>query len=95
MSERHEYFKDKQRLQDSYSFRCVSQIKGIIWEMLDFFKNIVDNEINNVSTVPLVLNEEKDKEVIFGGNFCDFSLVQAVDMLNMGLNEIGSISDVK
>lgn len=91
LSEQHSYHISKQRLQDSYSFRCVSQILGISFEMFDKLKDVLNKEINKVSTVPLVFGAE---DVLFAGNFSDFNLISVLDMMNICINEIGTLSDV-
>ena len=76
LSELHNFHISKQRLQDSYSFRCVSQILGISFEMFDKLKDIVNKEINKVSTVPVVFGTD---DVLFGGNFSDFYYILKVN----------------
>lgn len=60
--------------------------------MFDKLKSILNQEINKVSTVPVVFGEE---DVLFAGNFSDFNLVSVLDMTNLSINEIGTLSDVK
>lgn len=54
-----EFFPKKGRLQDSYSFRCVCQIHGIVLETLENTREIINREINSVSTRPLVFPTRK------------------------------------
>lgn len=97
-----EFFLKKGRLQDSYSFRCVCQIHGIILETLNNTKNVINKEINSVSTRPLVLpileNQEDlielEELILFGGNFSDVAINKSLDKLCMAIHEIGSLSDV-
>ena len=55
-------FPTKGRLQDSYSFRCVCQIHGIVLETLENAKETINRELNSVSTRPLVFPTRKDLE---------------------------------
>lgn len=97
------FFEKKGRLQDSYSFRCVCQIHGVILETLENARSILNKELNSVSTRPLVFPAPKEVEqslndlenlVIFGGNFTDVAISKCIDRLCMAVNEIGSLSDV-
>ena len=56
-------FDKKGRLQDAYSFRCVCQIHGIVLETLQNAQKIMNEELNSVSTRPLVYPTKEQNEI--------------------------------
>ena len=56
------------RVQDSYSFRCVPQVHGPVIDMLREARRIMSIEINSATDNPLVFSEGT-RSILSGGNF--------------------------
>lgn len=83
--------REKEHVQDPYSFRCVPQVhgasKGAIKHMIEVF----EVEINAATDNPVVL--AKEGAVISAGNFHGQPLALALDYGAIALHEYGSISE--
>lgn len=82
---------DNKAVQDPYSFRCIPQVHGASYDLIEFVKNIVETEINSVTDNPLVFPDEDI--ILSGGNFHGQILSNAFDMLALALNQLASISE--
>lgn len=78
-------------VQDPYSFRCIPQVHGAVYDALKYITGIMETEINAVTDNPLIFPEE-DK-VISGGNFHGETLALALDQLALAMHELGNISE--
>lgn len=83
--------KVKEHVQDPYSFRCVPQVHGASWQVIQHVKQIVETELNAVTDNPNVFPE--DDAILSGGNFHGQPLALAMDYLAIGLHELGHISE--
>jgi histidine ammonia-lyase len=79
------------RVQDPYSFRCIPQVHGASWGVLEHVQQVVETEINSVTDNPTVFVEEN--LILSGGNFHGQPLALAFDYLALALSELGSISE--
>ncbi len=77
------------RVQDAYSLRCIPQIQGPAWEVLDFAAQSLEIEINSATDNPLLFGEE----ALSGGNFHGEPLGLAADYLKIALAEVGALSE--
>jgi histidine ammonia-lyase len=82
---------EKEHVQDPYSFRCIPQVHGATWDVLNNVKNIVETEINSVTDNPIIF--PKEGKIISGGNFHGQPLALSLDFLAIALAETGSISE--
>lgn len=83
--------REKQHVQDPYSFRCVPQVHGATKDTIDYVKKVMVTEINSVTDNPnIFINEE---EIISGGNFHGQPLALALDYLKIAMAELGNISE--
>ena len=83
--------KEKEHVQDPYSFRCMPQVHGASKGVVSHVKDVFTTEINSVTDNPTIfINDDK---VISGGNFHGQPLAMAMDYLAIGLSELGSISE--
>ena len=80
-----------ERVQDSYSLRCVPQILGGVSDAFDDLRRRLEIEVNAASDNPLVFPEER--EIIAAGNFHGESLALALDLFGMALSEIASLAE--
>ena len=88
-SEIMESHKNCPKVQDAYSLRCMPQVFGAMYEVLDFIHHILQVEINSATDNPLIF----DGDVISGGNFHGEPVALAMDMLNIVLTKISSFSE--
>ena len=83
--------KEKQHVQDPYSFRCMPQVHGATKDTIRFVTQAFLTEINAVTDNPNVFVEED--AIISGGNFHGQPLALALDFLAIALSELGNISE--
>ena len=83
--------KEKNHVQDPYSFRCMPQVHGASKDVVDHVQDVFTTEINSVTDNPTVFVEED--QIISGGNFHGQPLAMAMDYLAIGVSELASISE--
>lgn len=83
--------KEKQHIQDPYSFRCMPQVHGASIDAIAHVKQVVERELNSVSDNPLIFPDE-DK-IISAGNFHGQPLAISYDYLAIALAELANISE--
>jgi len=83
--------RDKEHIQDPYSFRCIPQVHGAVKDAVKYVSKVVETEINSVTDNPTVFPDED--LIISGGNFHGEPLALSLDFLAMALSELGSISE--
>ena len=80
-----------ERIQDSYSLRCIPQIHGASKDAIDYVCSKVEIEINSVTDNPLIFPNEKDH--IEGGNFHGQPMALSMDFMAIALSELASVSE--
>lgn len=83
--------RDKQHVQDPYSFRCIPQVHGACEDALDYIETTICNEINAVTDNPTLFPDSGG--ILSGGNFHGQPLAFVLDHLCIVMAEIGSISE--
>lgn len=83
--------KEKEHVQDPYSFRCIPQVHGAVKDAMHYVTNVLHIEINSVTDNPTVFPDED--LVISGGNFHGEPLALAFDYMGVALAELGNISE--
>ncbi len=83
--------REKQHVQDPYSFRCIPQVHGASKDALDYCETIIEREINAVTDNPTIFPESDD--VVSAGNFHGQPLAITMDFLGIAMAEMGSISE--
>lgn len=78
------------RVQDSYSLRCMPQVHGASRTAWLHLKELTEIEINSVTDNPIILGSF---DTISGGNFHGQPLAMALDYAAVAASEIGNISD--
>ena len=79
------------RVQDSYSLRCVPQVHGAIRESLRHVREIVEIELNSVTDNPLIFSDEETTRS--GGNFHGEPIALVMDYLGIAMADLGNISE--
>ncbi|MBI2845136.1 MAG: histidine ammonia-lyase [Chloroflexi bacterium] len=85
--------KDRKRVQDAYSLRCIPQVHGAVREALAHAQEIVEIELNSASDNPLVFWDGGNPMALSGGNFHGEPLALALDYLTIAITELGNISE--
>lgn len=78
--------KNCDRVQDSYSFRCVPQVVGPAYAILHQAERLLEDEANSVSDNPIVFVEKK--ELVSGGHFHAHSVSLAADTMAMAVTTL-------
>ncbi|WP_409288716.1 histidine ammonia-lyase [Peribacillus sp. SCS-37] len=79
------------RVQDAYSLRCIPQVHGASWQVLDYVKEKLEIEMNAATDNPLIFDD--GNKVISGGNFHGQPIAFAMDFLKIGVAELANISE--
>jgi histidine ammonia-lyase len=82
---------DCQKVQDSYSLRCMPQVHGATKTALKHIRQVLETELNSVTDNPLVF--AKEQEVLSGGNFHGQPVALAMDYLGIAAAELADISE--
>ena len=85
------FTKEKEQVQDPYSFRCIPQVHGACKDAVEYAEQIVTREINGVTDNPNIFAD--DDAILSGGNFHGEPLALCLDFLAIALSEIGNISE--
>ncbi len=85
------FFREKEQVQDPYSFRCIPQVHGACRDAIAYCRTIVEREINGVSDNPNVFVD--DDQIVSGGNFHGEPLALTLDFLAIALSELGNIAE--
>lgn len=81
----------EKRVQDAYSLRCIPQVHGATWQVLNYVKEKLEIEMNAATDNPLIF--EGGKKVISGGNFHGQPIAFAMDFLGIAIAELANISE--
>lgn len=79
------------RVQDSYSLRCIPQIHGASRDTIDYVCSVVETEINSVTDNPLIFTEDGD--YLEGGNFHGQPIALVMDFMAIALSELANVSE--
>lgn len=83
--------REKDHIQDPYSFRCIPQVHGATKDTINYVASVLLTEINSVTDNPTIFPDE-DK-IVSGGNFHGQPLAISFDFLAIALSELGNISE--
>ena len=79
------------RVQDAYSLRCIPQVHGASWQVLDYVKEKLEIEMNAATDNPLIFDD--GEKVISGGNFHGQPIAFAMDFMKIAVAELANISE--
>ena len=88
---RKSHIDDDNRVQDSYSLRCIPQIHGASRDAINYVCSKVEIEINSVTDNPLIFPADGDH--IEGGNFHGQPMALALDFMKIALSELASVAE--
>ncbi|MEB7038731.1 histidine ammonia-lyase [Staphylococcus gallinarum] len=81
------------RVQDAYTLRCIPQIHGASFQVLNYVKEKLEFEMNAANDNPLIFDEGDETLVISGGNFHGQPVAFALDFLKLGVSELANVSE--
>lgn len=81
----------EKRVQDAYSLRCIPQVHGASWQVLNYVKEKLEIEMNAATDNPLIF--DNGEIVVSGGNFHGQPIAFAMDFLKIGMAELANISE--
>lgn len=81
----------KKHVQDPYSFRCIPQVHGAVWDALAFVLPVLETEINSATDNPTIFPDED--LIISAGNFHGEPIAMPMDYLALALSELANISE--
>lgn len=79
------------RVQDAYSLRCIPQVHGASWQVLDYVREKLEIEMNAATDNPLIFDD--GEKVISGGNFHGQPIAFAMDFMKIAMAELANISE--
>lgn len=79
------------RVQDAYSIRCIPQIHGASWQVLNYVKEKLEIEMNAATDNPLIFDD--GELILSGGNFHGQPIAFAMDFLKIGVAELANVSE--
>ncbi len=82
---------DCEEVQDFYSIRCMPQVHGSLWDILEFSENIVSRELNSTTDNPLTFTDSG--EILSGGNFHAAPLAHAMDYMAIAITDVAAMSE--
>jgi len=88
---RKSHLTNDERVQDSYSIRCIPQIHGASRDTINYVSSLVEVELNSVTDNPLIFPDDQDH--IEGGNFHGQPIALAMDFLSIALSELANVSE--
>lgn len=81
-------------IQDPYSFRCIPQVHGAVWEELHHAEQVLTDEINAVTDNPLVVvDEDFSGEVFNCGHFHAIYPARVSDKIATAVTTLASITE--
>ncbi len=79
------------RVQDSYSLRCVPQIHGASRDAIDYVCSQIEIEMNSANDNPLIFPNDGDH--VEGGNFHGQPVALPLDFMKIALAELANVSE--
>lgn len=81
----------KAHVQDPYSFRCIPQVHGAVYDAIQFVRGAITDEINAPTDNPTIFPD--DDIIVSAGNFHGEPIALPMDYLAIALTELSSISE--
>ncbi|PNZ34143.1 histidine ammonia-lyase [Staphylococcus lutrae] len=81
------------RVQDPYTLRCIPQIHGASFQVIQYVREKLEFEMNAANDNPLIFSEDDETLVISGGNFHGQPIAFALDFLKIGTSELANVAE--
>jgi histidine ammonia-lyase len=85
------HIENDNRVQDSYSIRCIPQIHGASKDAVNYVCSRVEIELNSVNDNPLIFPDDRDH--LEGGNFHGQPMALAMDFMSIALSELANVAE--
>lgn len=82
------YAPDSFRIQDSYAFRCLPQVQGVLRDALSHLEGVLEVELNAASENALMV----DGDALTTGNFHAVQLAAVLDYVRNAISQVASLS---
>ena len=79
------------RLQDRYSLRCAPHIIGVIEDSLDWWRMMIENELNSANDNPII--DAEGEHVLHGGHFYGGHIAAVMDSMKTAVANIADLLD--
>ena len=79
------------KVQDAYSIRCLPQVVGAFFDVLEYVGKIITVEINSAVDNPLIFPEEE--KILSGGNFHGEYVALALEYLTLVLADLSTFAE--
>ena len=79
------------RLQDRYSIRCAPHVIGVLQDSLNFFRTMIETELNSANDNPLI--DVTREKIIHGGNFYGGHIAFAMDSMKTLIANVADLLD--
>lgn len=83
--------REKEHVQDPYSFRCIPQVHGAVKDNLRYVRSVIEAEINSATDNPNIFPDED--MIISAGNFHGEPIAIPMDTLAIAMSELANISE--
>lgn len=83
--------REKEHVQDPYSFRCIPQVHGTVKDNLRYVRSVIEAEINSATDNPNIFPDEDT--IISAGNFHGEPIAIPMDTLAIAMSELANISE--
>jgi len=80
-----------ERVQDFYSIRCMPQVHGSLFDLINYSEQILMREANSTTDNPVTLIDED--LIISGGNFHAAPIAHVMDFLAIALSDVAAMSE--
>ena len=83
--------RNSNRLQDRYSLRCAPHIIGVIEDSLDWWRMMIENELNSANDNPII--DAEGEHVLHGGHFYGGHIAAVMDSMKTAVANIADLLD--
>lgn len=78
-----------ERIQDLYSIRCAPHVIGVIYDAADFFRTVIETEMNSANDNPII--DPETSSIYHGGHFYGGHICFVMDSLK---NLVANVADL-
>ncbi len=83
--------RNSDRLQDRYSIRCAPHVIGVVQDSLDWFRTMIENELNSANDNPIIDGE--GQHVMHGGHFYGGHIATVMDTMKTQVANLADLLD--
>lgn len=83
--------KNSDRLQDRYSLRCAPQVIGVINDSMNWYQQMIENELNSANDNPIIDGE--NQLILHGGHFYGGHIASVMDTMKTQVANLADLLD--